>query len=128
MQHPSVRKKKVLLVDDQPEVARALSLPLCRHCEVIQAHSAEQGASLLSGDLAAVLTDYRMPGKNGLWLLAESRERFPRVFRAMVSGTPPDDLELHLESGLVQAFSMKPELPATLLTALRVPAAIAADG
>ena len=51
-------------MDDQAEVARALSRILSLHCEVIEAHSAEQGASLLHEGLCAVLTDYDMPGRN----------------------------------------------------------------
>ncbi len=106
-------------MDDQPEVARALSLPLCRLCKVIQAYTAEQGAVLLSEDLTAVLTDYDMPGRNGIWLLSQARERFPQVFRALISGNPPDNLDQHIASGVVQSFAMKPDLPDALLALLR---------
>ncbi|HUT79445.1 MAG TPA: response regulator [Polyangia bacterium] len=114
-------EKIVLVVDDQPEVGRALALGLRHHCEVVLADGAEQGEKLLSEKLFAVLTDYDMPGRNGIWLLTQARERFPGVFRAMISGCPPDDLERHVKSGVVQGFSMKPHLPDTLLALLREP-------
>lgn len=115
-------RKKVLVVDDEREVCRILCRTLSPCCDdVISAHSAEEASDLISGDLAAVLTDYDMPGKNGLWLLEQVRERHPGIFRAMISGRPPRDLPRHLDSGLVQDFTMKPDRPRGLMAFLERP-------
>lgn len=110
------RHKRVLVVDDEEEVCRILVKTLCLCCDdVVFAHSAEEGERMISGDLTALLTDYDMPGKDGVWLLEQVRERHPGVFRAMISGRPPADLERHMESGLIQDFTMKPDLPVGLM-------------
>jgi DNA-binding NtrC family response regulator len=114
-------KATILVVDDQPDVGRALALGLRRYCDVVLAESAEQGADLLSEALLAVMTDYEMPGRDGIWLLTQARDRCPGVLRTLVTGSPPGDLEQHVKSGLVQDYAMKPALPQKLVALLREP-------
>jgi DNA-binding NtrC family response regulator len=68
----------VLIVDDDPDVGDLLSeyLEFCG-ARAIVARSAEQARALLDAGtpVAAVVTDYAMPGEDGLALLAHLRSR-----------------------------------------------------
>ena len=71
----------ILIVDDDPEIRRAL-----RRClrgeryELITAESGDQALERLSdGPVDLVITDQRMPGMWGTDLLQEIRERLPRT-------------------------------------------------
>jgi DNA-binding NtrC family response regulator len=85
-------KRSLLIVDDDPRV-RA-SLPGAVKTEVAEvrvAEDAEQALAMMgSGPVDVVLTDVRMPGMDGLELLALLRERAPQV--SVVLMTAYDDL------------------------------------
>jgi DNA-binding NtrC family response regulator len=82
------RVAKVLIVDDEPEVAKALRRLLTRRgFEVDVATSARDGLSRLaafSPDI--VISDYRMPGMKGPELLDEVRLVAPSAARFLISG------------------------------------------
>ena len=66
----SSRLPRLLLVDDDPAVLRGLSRMLLDQWNVTTAHSAAQAALLIDAfRYQAVITDYDMPGHDGLWLL-----------------------------------------------------------
>ncbi len=73
---PSAR---ILIVEDEADqrelVARILE---GRGCTVRQSGSAEEAAELLEGeDFDLVLSDWKLPGEHGIWLLGMVRERRP---------------------------------------------------
>ncbi len=73
---PSAR---ILIVEDEADqrelVARILE---GRGCTVRQSGSAEEAAELLEGeDFDLVLSDWKLPGEHGIWLLGKVRERQP---------------------------------------------------
>jgi CheY-like chemotaxis protein len=69
--------KRVLVVDDEPTLVRAL-LRTLRHLNV-QADSADDGLSALekmaTNQFDLVISDLRMPGLDGAGLLKQARER-----------------------------------------------------
>jgi len=79
---------RVLIVDDEPEVAKALRRMLTRRgFEVDVATSAQEGLAHLeafSPDI--VISDYRMPGMKGPELLDEVSRRAPSAARFLISG------------------------------------------
>ena len=79
---------RVLIVDDEPEVAKALRRMLTRRgFEVDVATTAQEGLARLeafSPDI--VISDYRMPGMKGPELLAEVSRRAPSAARFLISG------------------------------------------
>ena len=105
----AARRPRVLLVDDEPEVLRALTRLLAPHASVTTAHSAAQAAILLDAfSYQAVITDYEMPGPNGLWLLERARERFPRMRRVMLTGSDNVEIAVQRAAGLVERLLAKP--------------------
>lgn len=108
----SSRRRRVLLVDDSPDVVEALSRLFRTHYDVATATSPEEAlATMESNPVDVVITDYDMPTHSGLWLLQEIERRDPRVVRILSSGGFPPELSKHLASGLVQHFLPKPSMP-----------------
>jgi putative nucleotidyltransferase with HDIG domain len=83
----------VTVVDDEP-VAQDVLVRAARswHFECQAAGSAEQAVQLLERNLTPiVVTDLRMPGRGGLWLVREIRRRWPHVgVIVLTAGHDPD--------------------------------------
>ena len=79
---------RVLIVDDEPEVAKALRRMLTgRGFEVDVATSAQDGLAQLDAFAPdIVVSDYRMPGMKGPEFLDEVRRRAPEIARFLISG------------------------------------------
>jgi DNA-binding NtrC family response regulator len=82
----TMAKCVVLLVDDDKRVLRAYSRRL-KNVNVITASSVAEALEALSPCPDIVLTDYLMPGRNGLELLVEVEQRCPRARRFLTTGT-----------------------------------------
>jgi CheY-like chemotaxis protein len=76
--------------------------------EIRQAPDAETALSMVEDAVPdVVLCDVQMPGHDGLWLVAQLRERFPTVAVVLATaddGLPPD---VSLKSGVVD-YLVKP--------------------
>jgi sigma-B regulation protein RsbU (phosphoserine phosphatase) len=83
------RKPVVLLVDDEPMVTQALALflELESDFDVITCGSGPEALGKLeAGPVDLVVSDFLMPGMNGLELLAEFARREPEIPRLMLTG------------------------------------------
>ncbi len=100
----------ILIVDDEPALGRAAARAL--RSSDLAVHVLEDPASALEllaeQHVDLVLSDYEMPGINGVRLLDEIRRRYPAVRRVLMSAAPPDDLELRLANGDLEEFVAKP--------------------
>jgi putative nucleotidyltransferase with HDIG domain len=78
----------VLVVDDDPTMRTVLERILTAHnCEVTTASGTDEALALVrEEDFPLVLTDIHMPGRDGLELLAELRERRPDTAVVMLTG------------------------------------------
>lgn len=119
---------RVLVVDDDERVLRGTKRTLEKGHDVLTATSAEAALAILdTQEVDVVLTDHGMPGGDGLWLLEQVRDRYPRVRRILTSGQPPE-LDLHIGSGLVQTFVPKPAPSEELVASLRTATLAPSDG
>ncbi len=81
-------KRRILIVDDEPDMLQLLkrSLEPDLKCRVLTAGSGREALELLSADGAdLVLADIKMPGMDGLTLLARIRERRPELTVLMMT-------------------------------------------
>lgn len=110
---------RILIVDDEPLVARALMRLLTRAgFEVLVASSGPDALGKLGAFAAdVVLTDYRMPGMNGRELLEQVRAGGFPAARVVLSGHL--ELEQLADPDLVDGVLTKPWEDDTLLGTLR---------
>lgn len=80
-------KKKVLCVDDEPHVLRALQWLLQKEFDIQTAATAAEGLRLVQAhDFDVVVSDQRMPGMTGVEFLREVRGLAPRAMRILLTG------------------------------------------
>lgn len=100
----------VLLVDDEPRVLSALSRGLRR--EDVQVETASNGrealARLSAGSVALVISDQKMPGMQGIELLATVRERSPSTARILLTGWSGEIPQAELDRAGLFALIAKP--------------------
>lgn len=119
---------KILCVDDEKNVLRALErLFMDEEYEVITATSGEQGLSILEEQpgVQLVISDYRMPGVDGVDFLKEVKERWPKTIRIVLSGfADTASIVGAINEGQIYKFIPKPwnddELKITIAKALEV--------
>jgi DNA-binding NtrC family response regulator len=117
-------REQILMVDDDLNVLEAYKRSLHGKFNVVVARGAEHAQlALRTVRFAAVLTDFRMPGKNGLSVLETVRTLQPTATRIVISGYA-DVLEMSDLFAELQVFQVliKPcdteQLIATLDAAL----------
>lgn len=119
---PFLERPRVLVVDDEPLVARGVGRQLARVAEVSHAIDAAEALRLLEQrEFDAVLSDFNMPDRDGLSLLAEVATRWPRVKRVLHSGAMPPRAHELLLSGQVHELIDKPAPHDVLLRAVGTP-------
>ena len=82
-----MKRHAILIVDDEMEILRALTLTFAEDYEVFTASSATEALQWLEReDIALVLTDQRMPEMTGVELLAKILLLKPNVIRMILTG------------------------------------------
>jgi DNA-binding NtrC family response regulator len=120
----------ILVTDDEPDirnlVLQVLRLPSTKMgpLRVLTASCAEEALAIMESDAVdVILSDYRMPGKNGAQLLAEVRKRWPSVRRILMTGYDEGfvgeaERELAADAILPKPWEME-QLLSTLRTQIR---------
>src|SRR6266446_3654253 len=88
-QLPSDEPSTILVVDDDPSVRHVIATVLREEGYAVRAAaSADQALELLrsSGDVPTVLSDLKMPGHDGIWLLDQVLQRHPHAAVVMLTG------------------------------------------
>lgn len=120
------KKGKVLCVDDEPNISRALQWLLQKDFEVMIANSGQDGLALVrQHDFDVVISDQRMPMMTGVEFLREVRKMSPRAIRILLTGY--SDLQAIIKSvneSEVYRFINKPwnisELPKVVEQAVEI--------
>ncbi|HEY6221332.1 MAG TPA: sigma-54 dependent transcriptional regulator, partial [Candidatus Eisenbacteria bacterium] len=80
-------KTRILIVDDEPSVLLEIAASLKRHYEALTAPSAEEAERILSQQrVDLLLTDLKLPGKDGLALLEFAKAANPDLPVVVMSG------------------------------------------
>jgi PAS domain S-box-containing protein len=80
---------RVLIVDDEPSIRLTLAEFLRREgYEPLTASDAAQGSALFGEGVEVAVVDINLPGRSGIELLRELRERDPRVPVIVITGEP----------------------------------------
>ncbi|MBL8916170.1 MAG: response regulator [Archangium sp.] len=116
---PFFERPRVLLVDDEVLVARALIRMLSKVAELTVASGAAEAVRLLeTREFDTVLSDYSMPDRDGLSLLEEVSRRWPQIKRVLHSANAPARASDMMKRGVLHEVIDKPASQDVLVAAL----------
>ncbi|WP_276663275.1 HD domain-containing phosphohydrolase [Syntrophomonas wolfei] len=103
--------KKILLVDDDEKILASYRRQLGLRLELFTANNAEKGWETLQkhGPMAVVISDYKMPGVDGIAFLERVKEIAPDTVRIMLTGYADIDMAINaVNQGNIFRFLTKP--------------------
>src|SRR5882757_7279736 len=117
------KKFAILYVDDEEKSLKYFTRAFGDEFRVLTAASAEEGFKLLeqhADEISLLLTDQRMPGQQGVWLLERARHFRPRIVRILVTAyTDTEAMIAAVNGGAISKFITKPWDPPQLELILR---------
>ena len=117
------QKYAILYVDDEEKSLKNFVRGFGDDFRIFTAVNAKDGLALLDqhqGEIGLLMTDQRMPGENGIWLLEHARQKHPSIVRVLA--TAYSDYEVAIaavNSGAIYKFITKPFNPADLEQTLK---------
>lgn len=103
---------QILLVDDDPALLQALPRAVSLRMSNVQVHtaaSAPQALELLhQHEYDAIVSDIKMPGMDGLALLAMTSQQYPEVPVLLITGHGEHDLAIRALRGGAYDYLLKP--------------------
>ncbi|HUR62373.1 MAG TPA: response regulator [Candidatus Thermoplasmatota archaeon] len=122
---PGVRKplRSILVVDDEPDILELMELFIRDSFPSTMLYTAKDApqafAVMEAHAIDAIVSDYKLPGMDGIQLLAEAGRRTPGIRRALVTAFSDSSLEdrARREAG-VDHFLAKTFRPEDFLVAL----------
>ncbi len=117
------QKYAILYVDDEELSLKSFARAFGSEFRVLTAATAQDGIKVLSehrDQIAVLLTDQRMPGEKGTWLLEQARQLQPHTLRILVTAYADMDAAIQaVNSGAIYKYVHKPWDPHQLETLLR---------
>lgn len=102
----------ILVVDDEEGVRRSLKKALEKEdCHVLTAENGDQALDVVRGekrDIEAVISDFKMPGRDGLATLMEIGRLNPEITRIMLTGYATMDSAIESVNAGIDGFLTKP--------------------
>ena len=120
------KKFAVLYVDDEDKSLKYFTRAFEDQFRIFTANNAQDGLKILEAnkeEIGVLITDQRMPGEKGVWLLEKARQIRPRILRMLATAFADMDAAIAaVNSGAIYKYLTKPwdppQLEATLKRAL----------
>jgi two-component system probable response regulator PhcQ len=117
------KKFGVLYVDDEEKSLTNFARAFSSEFTIFTASNAQDGFKLLEAhadEIGLLMTDQRMPGEKGVWLLERARQFRPRVLRMLVTAFADMDAAIAaVNSGAIYKYITKPWDPPQLELTLK---------
>src|SRR5438309_2862470 len=113
----------ILYVDDEEKSLKYFTRAFTDQFRILTAANAQDGLKLLEehkDEIGLLMTDQRMPGEKGIWLLEKARQLRPRIVRILA--TAYSDMEAAIaavNTGAIYKYVTKPWDPPQLENTLK---------
>jgi len=109
---PSPEARTILFVDDEPQARKWFARTFGGEFTIVTAAGVDEALALLrerGAGIAAVVTDFRMPGRDGMELLRAMQREFRHVIRLLATAFADKDLAIAaVNEGRVLSILEKP--------------------
>jgi two-component system, probable response regulator PhcQ len=106
------KKYVILYVDDEEKSLKSFTRAFADQFRILTAANAQDGLKLFEqhvNEIGLLLTDQRMPGEKGVWLLGRARQLRPQILRLLVTAyTDMDAAIAAVNSGAIYKYITKP--------------------
>ena len=117
------KKFAILYVDDEEKSLKYFAKAFQDQFRIFTAPNAQEGLKLLqehADDIGVVMTDQRMPGEKGVWLLEKARQLRPQVIRILATAYSDMDAAIAaVNTGAIYKYVTKPWDPPQLENTLK---------
>jgi two-component system probable response regulator PhcQ len=117
------KKFAILYVDDEEKSLKNFARAFGGEFRVLTASNAQDGLTLLekyADETGLLMTDQRMPGEKGVWLLERARRLRPNILRVLATAYADMDAAIAaVNSGAIYKYVTKPWDPPQLELTLR---------
>src|SRR5258706_11847394 len=117
------KKYAILYVDDEEKSLKYFVRAFEDHFRIFTAANAQDGLKLLEehqDEIGLLMTDQRMPGEKGVWLLEKARQMRPKIIRILATAYADMDAAIAaVNTGAIYKYFTKPWDPQHLETTLK---------
>lgn len=117
------KKFAILYVDDEEKSLKYFTRAFEDQFRIFTANNAQDGFKLLEANkdqIGVLITDQRMPGEKGVWLLEKARQLRPRILRMLATAFADMDAAIAaVNSGAIFKYLTKPWDPPQLESTLK---------
>ncbi len=117
------KKFAILYVDDEEKSLKYFTRAFEDQFRILTAANAADGLKLLEerrDEIGVLITDQRMPGEKGVWLLEKARQLRPRIIRMLATAYADMDAAIAaVNSGAIYKYITKPWDPPQLEATLK---------
>src|SRR6266436_5909042 len=117
------KKFAILYVDDEEKSLKYFAKAFEDQFRILTAPNAQHGLKLLEehkDEIGLLMTDQRMPGEKGVWLLEKARQLRPRIIRILATAFADMDAAIAaVNTGAIYKYVTKPWDPPQLENTLK---------
>jgi two-component system probable response regulator PhcQ len=117
------KKFAILYVDDEEKSLKYFAKAFEDQFRILTASNAQDGLRLLEehkDEIGLLMTDQRMPGEKGVWLLEKARQLRPRIIRILATAFADMDAAIAaVNTGAIYKYVTKPWDPPQLENTLK---------